>query len=94
MNFKWDGHNCFFWCPGCDAAHMVDSKWVVTAKDGLLTISPSILVRLEFTDETKALYDVQDEVCHSFVGDSRIQFLDDCTHELAGQTVDLPPWPA
>lgn len=32
-------------------------------------------------------------VCHSFVTDGRIQFLGDCTHHLAGQTVDLPPWP-
>lgn len=31
-------------------------------------------------------------VCHSFVTDGRIQFLDDCTHALAGQTVDLPPF--
>lgn len=30
--------------------------------------------------------------CHSFVTDGRIQFLGDCTHELAGQTVDLPEW--
>lgn len=29
-------------------------------------------------------------VCHSFVTDGRIRFLNDCTHELAGQTVDLP----
>lgn len=29
-------------------------------------------------------------VCHSFVTDGRIQFLNDCTHALAGQTVDLP----
>jgi hypothetical protein len=27
--------------------------------------------------------------CHSFVTDGRIQFLDDCTHALAGQTVAL-----
>jgi Family of unknown function (DUF6527) len=31
--------------------------------------------------------------CHSFVTQGRIQFLSDCTHELAGQTVDLPAWP-
>lgn len=31
--------------------------------------------------------------CHSFVTDGRIQFLGDCTHALAGQTVDLPAWP-
>ena len=29
-------------------------------------------------------------VCHSFVTNGRIQFLGDCTHALAGQTVDLP----
>ncbi|MDP2369319.1 DUF6527 family protein [Rhodoferax sp.] len=32
-------------------------------------------------------------VCHSYVTDGRIQFLGDCTHALAGQTVDLPAWP-
>jgi hypothetical protein len=30
--------------------------------------------------------------CHSFVVDGRIQFLGDCTHALANQTVDLPEW--
>jgi hypothetical protein len=28
-------------------------------------------------------------ICHSFVTDGKIQFLNDCTHELAGQTVAL-----
>lgn len=32
--------------------------------------------------------------CHSFVTDGRIQFLTDCTHALAGQTVDLPDFPS
>lgn len=32
-------------------------------------------------------------VCHSFVTDGRIQFLGDCTHARAGQTVDIPDWP-
>lgn len=32
------------------------------------------------------------KVCHSFVIDGRIQFLEDCTHGLAGQTVNLPDW--
>jgi hypothetical protein len=29
-------------------------------------------------------------ICHSYVRDGRIEFLPDCTHALAGQTVDLP----
>jgi hypothetical protein len=28
--------------------------------------------------------------CHSFITDGKIQFLDDCTHALKGQTVELP----
>jgi hypothetical protein len=28
--------------------------------------------------------------CHSYITDGKIQFLGDCTHALAGQTVDLP----
>lgn len=33
------------------------------------------------------------QICHAFVTDGRIQFLGDCTHELAGLTVELPEWP-
>ena len=29
-------------------------------------------------------------ICHSFVKDGKIQFLSDCTHALAGKTVELP----
>lgn len=28
-------------------------------------------------------------LCHSWINDGKVKFLDDCTHELAGQTVDL-----
>lgn len=31
--------------------------------------------------------------CHSFVREGRIQFLEDCTHVLANQTVELPDLP-
>ena len=34
----------------------------------------------------------QCSVCHSFVTDGRIQFLQDSTHKLSGQTVDVPDW--
>jgi hypothetical protein len=29
-------------------------------------------------------------ICHSYVTNGMIEFLDDCTHELAGETVPLP----
>ena len=42
-----------------------------------------------------ATFDSAPYCCHSFVTDGRVQFLGDCTHQLAGQTVelaDLPDW--
>lgn len=32
-------------------------------------------------------------VCHTFVRNGMVQFLGDCTHEFAGQTVPLPELP-
>jgi hypothetical protein len=33
-------------------------------------------------------YDIN-EVCHSFITDGKIRYLNDCTHHLKGQTVEL-----
>ncbi len=69
------------------------------------TFSPSVLMTSErwdppVTSENLAQWKAEPwtqskikHVCHSFVTDGRIQFLSDSTHELAGQTVDLPCWP-
>lgn len=51
------------------------------------TLAPSLLLAYTITGEARPQY-----VCHSFVRDGRIQYLGDCTHALAGQTVDLPEW--
>lgn len=45
------------------------------------TLHPSILTTYQHGE---VLYK-----CHSFVNDGSIQFLSDCSHELAGQTIDL-----
>jgi len=49
------------------------------------TVKPSILTR-GGSDESG---EYTEHVCHSFVNDGRVQFLSDCTHEFAGQTLDL-----
>ena len=67
------------------------------------TLSPSVLVRsghhVDGTPAGECQYCVEDTkaghasfcgVCHSFVRNGRIEFLSDCTHALAGQTVELP----
>jgi hypothetical protein len=33
------------------------------------------------------------ERCHTFITDGQVQFLSDCTHALAGQTLPLPELP-
>lgn len=45
------------------------------------TLKPSILTQGGCTEKKT--------ICHCFVNDGKIQFLNDCTHELAGQTLDL-----
>ena len=71
------------------------------------TFSPSILVRgvslpkvLEKDNKGKhvlgpdgRIKGAKDTVCHTFVREGMIQFLNDCTHKLAGQTVALLPDP-
>jgi hypothetical protein len=46
------------------------------------TLTPSLLAKY-------AGKGVEEYCCHSFVRDGQIQFLDDCTHPLKGQTVGL-----
>ena len=99
-----DGSQTFlFDCPGCGALHApcvragsrYDTRanglgpvWGWNGSMDAPTFTPSLLVRWNGgRGENRA-----DEVCHSFITDGHIQFLSDCTHELAGQTVDLPDW--
>lgn len=88
-----------FWCPGCDGAHVVNDSWTVNVEAA--TINPSILVHphktlIDSTLTGPALTAPENvtetPLCHSYVTDGRIRFLDDSTHALAGQTVDLPDW--
>lgn len=94
-----------FWCPGCNTPHgprvAGPSAWDWNGDRDRPTLSPSVLVR-----GTRPLTDDEYQrvirgntltpeplVCHSFVRDGQIQFLGDCTHALAGQTVPIPDWP-
>lgn len=80
-----------FKCPACGHTHCVSigpksfwnpPSWTFNGDLERPTINPSVLVTHKMPDGTK--------VCHSFIRDGRIQFLGDCTHHMAGQTVDLP----
>lgn len=79
----------WFNCPGCGMEHAIHHgagpgpRWTWNGDLVKPTFQPSVLVRYSWSDGER--------VCHSFIVDGRIQYLGDCTHALAGQTVDLPP---
>lgn len=102
-----EGGRIAFWCPGCKEMHRVTSAWTFDGNVTAPTFSPSILVTsghyapghtgkcwCDFNREHPGDTSFECSRCHSFVRAGRIQFLTDCTHELAGQTVDIPDWPA
>ena len=74
-----------FFCPGCRCAHWFNTVlWTWNGDMNKPTVNPSILVQAGNLPG--------DVRCHSYVLDGKIQFLGDCTHELKGQTVDIPEW--
>ncbi len=100
-----DDRYLIFTCPGCGEAHGPRVAggpgrplWKWNGDRDRPTLEPSILVRgtVRITDAERDRILSGETivptplVCHSFVRDGRIQFLGDCTHALAGQTVDLP----
>jgi Zn finger protein HypA/HybF involved in hydrogenase expression len=100
------GGRLTFYCPGCEEHHVITveggGSWKWNGSFESPTIEPSVLVRNghyvpNHEGECWCTYDWKGQEpafkcsqCHSFIKDGRIQFLDDCTHGLAKQTVDLP----
>jgi hypothetical protein len=93
-----EGGYTLFRCPACQTAHalavMGSHAWGWNGDGDLPTFTPSVLVTWPAKpgagDEFKEWR--TERRCHSFVTDGQIQFLNDCTHALAGQTVPLPDW--
>ena len=87
-----------FRCPGCGTDHFVSVgprsywpehiRWRFNGDYNKPTIRPSVLVTLDVPPDVKLNPDVRR--CHSFITDGRSQFLGDCTHPMAGKTVNLP----
>lgn len=93
-----------FWCPGCNEHHGIPVNgsrgWEWNGSLERPTVKPSILVRQTLYGPERLTFsnykgeyppsEVAQGVCHSYVFDGCIQFLGDCTHSLAKQTVELP----
>jgi hypothetical protein len=93
------------WPDGEPSSHTLETDWMPEGaerthgarKDGFWsfdgnlhqpTFAPSLLCQSTRWDE--ASQQRVPHICHTFIRDGRIEFLSDCTHALAGQTVDLP----
>lgn len=82
----------WFECPGCKNPHAYTigggRGWTWNGSMDKPVFSPSLLCNPDHLESR----------CHSFVGGQRghcpgqIEFLNDCWHELKGQTVPLPVW--
>lgn len=76
-----------FWCPGCKEMHSLSvgrpgkPNWQFDGNLESPTFTPSLLYPREVGR------------CHLFVRQGRIEYLGDCHHELAGQTVPMEPLP-
>lgn len=94
-----------FMCAGCKEAHQVTVRedpnrqgpiWGFNGDFDRPTFTPSVLVTWNEPSDVPEEFDDTSKdkkmVCHSFVRDGHIQFLGDCTHSLAGQTVPLEPF--
>lgn len=105
-----EGNRIAFWCPGCDESHVIAiGGWSWDGNIERPTFSPSVLVTCGHfvvghqAETCWCTYNREHpnnpapfkcSRCHTFVRAGRIEFLSDCTHALAGQTVDLPDWPS
>lgn len=84
-----------FYCPGCASGHTVrvvgQGAWEWNGDRDRPTLSPS--VKVTYNGKDAGVDGAPPAVCHSYVRDGQIEFLSDCTHALAGQTVPLAPLP-
>lgn len=74
-------HSWLFYCPGCKQAHAIDTRWQFDGDWDKPTFSPSLLTQSP-----------QIGRCHLFIRTGLIEYLSDCTHELAGTTVPMEPF--
>jgi len=91
----------WYWCPapmpgrldGACGLHRLQISgarsggiWIFDGNVQAPTIEGSVLTRIDIAGEH--------HICHSFIRNGQIEFLTDCTHELAGKTVPMVPLPA
>ena len=87
------GQRWLFFCPGCHSGHAFITGggrgWEFDGNRDCPTVSPSVRVFYPADDG-----EPEETLCHLFIKAGQVEFLSDCKHDLAGQTVALPDWPS
>lgn len=78
----------YFKCPGCKSYHAIrldgtSAGWQIVSRDPL-SISPSVKVSTNTGPNTPEIV-----LYHLYITNDKIDFLEDCRHELAGKRVPL-----
>jgi hypothetical protein len=77
-----------FFCPGCGHGHVYYTKgslaWSFNGNVDSPTFTPSLLNTCPNHPDPKQ------RVCHLFLTDGKLAYCGDCTHDLAGKTIELP----
>lgn len=87
-----------FYCPGCDEPHQIDTaKWEFNGDMEKPTFSPSYLTWSDPNPKADPRHDPTGKYrngfrCHSFIKEGEIEYLSDCSHKLAGKTVQMVSW--
>lgn len=85
-NMAEGGQQVFFYCIGCETHHAfavgapTGPNWTWNGDPEKPDVNPSLLVNATLDPARR---------CHLFVRNGQIQYLSDCAHGMAGQTVDM-----
>lgn len=93
-----------FFCPGCGHRHAYHTKnpegrpvWQFNGNVESPTFTPSLLNRwgthADPNWKPEPGHTNHSGTCHLYVTNGQIQYLGDCTHDLAGQTVPMQEVP-
>jgi|JI9StandDraft_1071089.scaffolds.fasta_scaffold37713_3 hypothetical protein len=77
-----------FKCPACGEHTVPVPRWQLSGSVESPTIRPSLVETVNPPGPDHRPH-IPTTVCHSLVTNGKIEFLADCTHNLAGQTLEL-----
>ena len=70
-----------FYCPACKTIHGFNFSWSFDQNYFRPTVSPSLLITRGHLDPKYR--------CHLYIRGGKIEYLRDCSHDLAGKMVDM-----